>query len=157
MKVILLILSAIPWLFSYVTAPPSLNSNGSLNTTSIQGRWRVKFTQNGGEEKNLLFEAKEGGIGSFELLDTGPDNNAVPQPQPATWSITGDNLSIASHVELPLGTCCRETGTLIFKAKALSPNAFSGKLIFVTNIDEEESPYLYHSIVGTFSATRITK
>jgi hypothetical protein len=31
----------------------------------------------------------------------------------------------------------------------------SGNLIFVTNIDEEESAYKYHSTVGTFTASRL--
>jgi hypothetical protein len=27
-------------------------------------------------------------------------------------------------------------------------------LIFVTSVDEEESPYKFHTIIGTFTATR---
>jgi hypothetical protein len=129
----------------------------SLKDTSIVGRWHVKFTLIGGEEKNLDLIAKEHGVGIFELKDTGPDNKPVPTPQPAIWSTTTDTLSISSQVELPIGTCCRENGTLIFKAKTVSSNSFSGKLIFVTNTDEEESPYKFRSTIGTFSATRLTK
>ena len=127
----------------------------SLKETSIVGRWHVKFSLIGGEEKNLDLIAKEHGVAVFELKDTGPDNKPVPTPQPGIWSMSDNKLSISSNVELPIGTCCRENGTLIFKAKNISSNSFSGKLIFVTNTDEEESPYKFRSTIGTFSATRL--
>jgi hypothetical protein len=127
----------------------------SLKATSILGRWHVKFTLTGGEEKNLDLTAREHGVGILELKDTGPDNKPVPTPQPAIWSTTSDTLNISSNIELPIGTCCRENGTVIFKAKSVSSNSFSGKLIFVTNTDEEESPYKFRSTIGTFSATRL--
>ncbi|HEY6246959.1 MAG TPA: hypothetical protein VIX17_23605 [Pyrinomonadaceae bacterium] len=129
----------------------------SLKEPSIIGRWHVKFILIGGEEKNLDLIAKEHGVAVFELKDTGPDNKPVPTPQPGIWSMSDDKLSVSSNVELPIGTCCRENGTLIFKAKNVSSNSFSGKLIFVTNTDEEESPYKFRSTIGTFSATRLTK
>jgi hypothetical protein len=121
------------------------------------GRWHVKFSLIGGAEKNLVLSLQEKGTGSFDLLDTGPDNNAVPAPLPAAWSKTGDNLSISGEAELPTGTCCRENGTLILKAKVVSENVLSGRIIFVTNIDEDESPYKFHATIGTFSATRVVQ
>lgn len=139
-----------------ITSQNSL-SRDSLKETSLVGRWRVKFILVGGSEKNLVLALQEKGMGSFALLDTGPDNKSVPTPLPATWSKTLDNVSISGDVELPIGTCCRETGTLIFKAKAVSDNSLSGRLIFVTNIDEDESPYKFRSTIGTFSATRLPK
>jgi hypothetical protein len=138
-----------------VTSQNSL-SKDSLKERSLVGRWHVKFMLLGGSEKNLVLALQEKGIGSFELLDTGPDNKSVPTPLPATWSKSLDNLSISGDVELPIGTCCRETGTLIFKARVVSDNSLSGRLIFVTNIDEDESPYKFHSTVGTFTANRST-
>jgi len=87
------------------------------------------------------------------LLDTGPDDKPVPDPAPAVWSqLTNNRVSFSGETELPLGTCCREIGTLIFKGKFQSNTSIVGKLIFVTNIDEEESPYKYSSRVGTFTA-----
>ena len=129
--------------------------NPPAKDSSVVGRWQVKFTLLNSEEKNLVLVAKENGTGFVELKDTGVDNKPVPVPQPATWSRTGDKLNISSIVELPIGTCCRETGTVIFKAKMVSGNFFSGKLVFVTDTDEEESPYKYRSTVGTFTATRL--
>jgi hypothetical protein len=127
-------------------------------TADLAGRWRVKFTLIGGSEKNLVFEAKPKGAGSFRLLDTGPDNNPVADPLPAAWSqLTNDRVSFSGEAELPLGTCCREIGTLIFKGRFSSNNSISGKLIFVTSVDEEESPYKFRSLVGTFIAARVTK
>ncbi len=127
----------------------------SAQETSFAGRWQVKFTLLNSDEKNLILVAKENGAAFLELKDTGPDNKPVPTPQPAIWSKTAGKLDISSIVELPIGTCCRETGTVIFKAKVTSNNSVSGNVIFVTNTDEEESPYKYRSTIGTFSATRL--
>lgn len=132
--------------------PPSKDSS---KETSFAGRWQVKFTLMNSDEKNLILVAKENGAAFLELKDTGPDNKPVPTPQPAIWSKTADKLNISSIVELPIGTCCREIGTVIFKAKVASYNSVSGNVVFVTNTDEEESPYKYRSTIGTFSATRL--
>ena len=127
------------------------------NAVSPVGRWQVKFKLIDTSEKNLVFTAQEGGDGLFQLLDTGPDNKPVANPHAAAWSFAKGNLSISGEAELQTGACCRETGTLIFKAKLTSSNSISGKIIFVTNIDEDESPYKYHATAGTFTATRLTK
>ena len=125
---------------------------------NLVGRWRVKFTLTGGSDKNLVFEARAKGSGSFLLLDAGPNDRPVADPQPAAWSqLTNDRVSYSGEVELPIGNCCREMGTLIFKGKFVSSNSISGKLIFVTSVDEEESPYKFRSVVGTFTAARLPK
>jgi hypothetical protein len=123
---------------------------------TIAGRWQVKFLLVPGTEKNLIFETHPKGIGSFLLRDTGPDDKPVVAPQAAAWSqLTNNRVSFSGEVELPIGTCCREMGTLIFKGKFGSNNSISGKVIFVTSIDEEESAYQFHSLFGTFVATRL--
>jgi len=149
MKIVLLF-------FCLIVAGVSSADAQTSNPTPV-GRWQVKFTLIDTSEKNLVFTAQDTGDGSFQLLDTGPDNKPVSNPHAAAWSFTKGNLSISGEVELQTGQCCRETGTLIFKAKLVSNNSISGKLIFVTNIDEEESPYKYHATAGTFSATRLTE
>ena len=131
------------------------SAHAQTSNASPVGKWQVKFTLLDTSEKNLVFTALENGDGSFQLLDTGPDNKPVESPQAASWSFAKGNLSISGEAELQTGQCCRETGTLIFKAKLASNNSISGKLIFVTNIDEDESPYKYHTTVGTFTATRV--
>jgi hypothetical protein len=119
------------------------------------GRWRVKFTMEG-LEKNLIVVSQPHGVASLLLLDTGPDDKPVADPKPAVWSqLTNDRVSFSGEAELPIGTCCREIGTLIFKGKFTSSTAISGKLIFVTSIDEEESPNRLRSVIGTFTATRV--
>ena len=127
----------------------------SQQGVSPVGRWQVKFTLLDSAEKHLVFTAQENGDGSFQLLDTAPDDKPVKEPKAAAWSLTNGNLSITGEVELPIGSCCRETGTLIFKSKFKNSDALEGKLIFVTNTDEEESAYKYHSTVGTFTASRL--
>jgi hypothetical protein len=119
------------------------------------GRWQVKFTLIDSPEKTLVFTAQEGGNGSFQLLDTGPDDKPVANPHAAAWSLAKGSLSVSSEVELPIGTCCRETGTLILKAKFAGSDSISGRVIFVTNVDEEEGAYKYHATTGTFTASRL--
>ena len=124
--------------------------------TKLTGRWRVTFSLSGDAEKHLIFEPKANGSGSFTLLDTGPDNKPEPDPVPAVWSeLSNNRISFSGETELPLGTCCREIGTLIFKGKLKSNTSIAGGLIFVTSVDEEESPYKYRSHVGTFTATLV--
>jgi len=143
------------FLFVFLMVVGVSSAHAQTSNASPVGRWQVKFTLLNTPENNLVFTAQEGGDGSFQLLDTGPDNKPVPNPQAAAWSFAKGNLSISGEVELQTGTCCRETGTLIFKAKLVSNNSISGKLIFVTNIDEDESPYKYHATIGTFTASRL--
>ena len=121
----------------------------------LHGRWRVKFKM-AGLEKNLVFEAKDNGEGSFKLLDTGVDDKAVADPVPGVWSqLTNDRVSFSGETELPIGTCCREIGTMMFKGRFTSANAISGTLIFVTSVDQEESAFKFRSEVGTFEATKL--
>ena len=123
--------------------------------SSLLGRWQVKFLIEAGE-KHLILDAGPSGSATFTLLDTGPDDQAVPGHKPAIWSeLTNSRVSFSSEVELPLGTCCREIGTVMFKGRFLSDNSITGKLVFVTSVDEEENPNKLRSTIGTFTATRI--
>ena len=152
----LLVLVAGPTSFAQQrTSTPSTKTQ----TTSPNpiGRWQVKFSI-GGLQKNLIADVKANGVAAFELLDTTADNGPVRQPEPAVWSIlSNDRLSISGEAELPLGTCCRERGTLLLKGSFSSPNAITGKLLFVTSVDDEESPIKLRSEIGTFTATRLSK
>ena len=121
----------------------------------LNGRWKVKFKMSG-LEKNVIFEAKENGAGVFKLLDTGVDDKPAAEPVPGVWSqLTNDRVSFSGETELPLGTCCREIGTMMFKGRFTSANAISGTVIFVTSVDQEESAFKFRSEVGTFEATRL--
>ena len=123
--------------------------------SKLQGRWHVTFKMSG-LEKNVIFEGGDNGSGSFKLLDTALDDKAVAQPVPAVWSqLPNDRISFSGEAELPIGTCCREVGTMIFKGKFTSRDAISGTLIFVTSVAQEESPFKFRSEVGTFTANRI--
>lgn len=145
-------------LFVLISAVAGAGQNVAPASGKLTGRWQVSFALNGDPKKNLIFETKTKGAGSFSLLDTGPDNKPVPDPAPAAWTeLTNNRVSFSGEVELPLGTCCREFGTLMFKGKFDSPDSIKGTLVFVTSVDEEESPYKFHSAVGTFTASRMAK
>jgi hypothetical protein len=127
------------------------------STEKLVGRWRVTFTISS-LKKNLVFDARAKGAGLFLLLDTGPDDTPAANPLAAAWSLlTNDRVSFSGEAELPIGTCCREIGTLLFKGRFSSANTISGKVIFVTSVDEEESPYQFRTVVGAFTATRVPK
>ncbi|HSE17287.1 MAG TPA: hypothetical protein VLB46_09550 [Pyrinomonadaceae bacterium] len=149
LRVVITSLILISSLAAQQTAPPA-------GSHKLSGRWRVTFSLTGDPEKHLIFEAKPKGAGSFSLLDTAPDNKPVADPVPAVWSELDNNrVSFTGEVELQLGNCCREVGTLIFRGKWKSNTSIAGKIIFVTNIDEEESPYQFRSHIGTFTATPV--
>lgn len=139
---------------AFQTALPPL-STMSNQTVNLAGRWRVKFTLPGIGEKDLVFESKSQGSGAFLLVDAGTDDRSAPTSLPAAWSqTTNDRVNFSGEVELPIGTCCRETGTLIFKGRFSSDKAISGKAIFVTSTQDEENFNGFRSMVGTFTATR---
>jgi hypothetical protein len=146
---------AVQEITAQTTAPRSAAT--SEHAVVPVGRWQVRFII-AGVEKNLILVAEDRGVAAFLLLDTGPDDKPVTDAQPAAWSqLTNNRISFSGEVELPIGTCCREMGTLIFKGKFRSNNSITGKLIFVTSVDEEESPYKFRSEVGAFTATRVRK
>ena len=121
------------------------------------GRWSVKFSMTGWN-KNLILIARAGNVGSFLLLDTDVNDKPVKTPQPAVWTLlSNDRVSFAGQAELPLGTCCREIGTLNFTGKFDSRNSISGRLLFVTSVTDDESPFKLRSDVGTFTATRLPR
>lgn len=125
---------------------------------NLVGRWQVTFSLPSLGEKHLILDAQAKGSGSILLLDAGPDNKPMTTPIPAAWSqTTNDRVSFTSEVELPLGTCCREMGTLIFKGKFDSANSISGKAIFVGSTIDEENCNGFISTVGSFAATRLAK
>jgi hypothetical protein len=132
-----------------------LKTQAKTPASKFEGRWRVTFTMSG-LEKNLIFEGRQDGAGSFKLLDTAPKDKPVAQPVPAVWSqLTNDRVSFSGEAELPIGACCREIGTMIFKGRFDSSNEIRGTLIFVTSVDQEESAFKFRSEVGTFTARRI--
>lgn len=128
----------------------------TVQAANVVGRWRVKFILSGVGEKNLVFEGRAEGRGLFFLKDTGPDDKPVPTPVPAVWSLTtSDRVNFSGDVELPLGTCCRETGTLVLRGKLKSSDSISGKAIFIASTEDEENFNGFRSTTGTFVATKV--
>jgi hypothetical protein len=116
----------------------------------------VTFTVPGSAERRLIFNSESNGSGSFLILDPGSNNKIGTEALPAVWSETSSHqISIASEVELPIGTCCWETGTLIFKGKFGSSNSISGKALFISGTIDEENFNGFRSMVGSFEATRL--
>ena len=138
--------------------PTFAKQSVSHAAANLAGRWRVTFSFSKEPEKHLIFDAKPKGAGSFLLLDTGPNDEAAKDPVPAVWSeLSNDRISFSGEAELPIGTCCREIGTVVFKGRFSSDDVISGKLVFVTSVDEEESPYKLRSVIGVFTARRIIR
>src|SRR5215213_5011167 len=143
-------------ILSLILVSVAVGQQGAPVNAKLTGRWHVTFSLQGDPKKNLIFEPQTKGAATFKLLDTGVDNKPVPDPVPAVWSeLSNNRVSFTGEIELQLGNCCREVGTLIFKGKFQSNISIIGKIIFVTNIDEEESPYQFRSHVGTFTATLV--
>lgn len=142
---------------SSLIAEGALAQTGAISVAQkeLTGRWRVKFVFAGRSEMNLVFDSQAKNSATFLLLDTGPDSRPETSPRPAAWSqTTNDRVGFSGEVELPIGDCCRETGTLIFKGKFASSNSVTGKVIFIASTEEEENPIGFRALVGTFTATR---
>lgn len=124
-------------------------------TRSLSGRWRVEFSLSSGEKKHLIFDARPKGDGTFLGLDTAEGNKQTPESLPAVWSeTTNERVTFSGDIELPLGTCCREVGTLVFKGAFISDNSLKGRTIFITSTTDEENFIGYRSDIGPFTATR---
>ena len=121
---------------------------------SLTGSWRIVLIL-GGVQKEMIFKSKPRGFGSFLFMDSS--NHKPPVTAlPAAWSRSGNNrVSFSGEAELPLGTCCTEWGTVAFKGRFASNDSIAGKVVFVTSIDEDESPYKLRSTIGTFTAVRM--
>ncbi len=125
----------------------------SANTLS--GRWSVKFSLVGISEKNLILDAKPGGVGTFLGVDTAMDNKPEKDPVPAVWSdITNNRVSFSGNLELPIGTCCRDVGSLVFKGNFAPDGSIKGRVVFIGNTIDEENFNGFTTATGTFTATR---
>lgn len=134
----------------------SMSIHAAPAEMQLTGRWQVKFTFAGRTDMHLILDAKTGGSATFLLLDTTDNGKPEATPRTAAWlQTTNDRLGFSGEVELPFGTCCRETGTVIFKGKFGSNDSVSGKVIFVGSTEEEENPIGFRAMIGTFTATRI--
>lgn len=121
---------------------------------SLTGSWRIVLML-GGIQKDIIFKSKPRGFGSFLFMYSSTDKSPI-NSLAAVWSRNGNNrVSFSGEAELPLGTCCTEWGTVAFKGRFESNDSIAGKVVFVTGIDEEESPYKLRSVIGTFTAKRI--
>ena len=139
----------------FAVHPIGVEPRAETPAPKLEGRWHVSFKM-AGLEKKVIFEARADGSGSFKLLDTAVGDKPVAQTVPGVWSqLTDNRVSFSGDAELPIGTCCREVGTMLFKGKLTSSNAISGTMIFVTSVDQEESAFKFRSEVGTFTANRI--
>jgi hypothetical protein len=135
---------------------PGYSNSSKAQPTNLAGRWRVNFTLSGIGEKNLVFDSQAKGVGSFLPLDTGPENKPVLAPLPAVWSQAINNrVSFSGDVELPMGTCCRETGALIFRGKFASDDSIVGKVVFIGATEDAENFNGFRSSTGSFTAVRM--
>ena len=105
--------------------------------------------------RQILFMSFSNGTGTFRIV--GPRTTTTTQTTfPAVYDwVTPDFISFSSEVELPVGNCCRETGTLIFKGNRSNTGEISGSVLFVVNMPGTAAPNPYVIRTGTFIATPI--
>jgi len=121
------------------------------------GGWDVSFTliapTTANTSRHLMFMSFSDGTATFRVI--GPRTaSTVRTIFPAVWSrVTTDFISFSGEVEFPIGNCCRETGTLIFKGNSTSNSTFSGAVIFVSNVPASATAKPYVIRTGTFTAT----
>ena len=121
------------------------------------GGWSVSYTLPGPTTANtsrqLIFISLSNGTGTFRMI--GPRTTTTTQtvfPAVYDW-VTPDYISFTSEVELPIGNCCREAGTLIFKGTRSDTGVITGPVIFVVSLPMAASPQPYVIRTGSFTAT----
>jgi hypothetical protein len=63
-------------------------------------------------------------------------------------------MSFSGEVQLPIGNCCRETGTLMFKGtQSTAGGAITGRAIFASDLSPTTTPTGNGIQFGTFVAT----
>ena len=119
--------------------------------------WNVSYVLPGPTTSNtsrqLIFMSFSNGTGTFRMI--GPRLTTSTQtvfPAVFDW-VTPNYISFTSEVELPLGNCCREAGTLIFKGNASNTGVISGPVLFVVSMPMATTPQPYVIRTGTFVAT----
>jgi len=136
--------------------PLSRALGSSAKNEVLAGKWRVNFQLSGMEEKILEINSRAGGSGSFVLVDDGPNGKAGASSFAAAWTpLSNDRVSFSGDIELQIGTCCREMGTLMLKGKVHSTSLITGRAVFVTSTIDEENVIGFRSMVGAFSAARL--
>ena len=115
--------------------------------------YAVSFTLSGLGQRQLTFLATPDNRGTFRF-----QGRTTWEPQsvtrPAVWDrITPTLISFAGEAEFPLGNCCRETGTLIFKGSIALNGVITGHVVFVTNTPEPTNPTGFVTRAGEFTAT----
>jgi hypothetical protein len=134
----------------------ALHVHAQTSPVPVSG-WSVSYTLIGPTTANtsrqLLFISFSNGTGTFRMI--GPRTATTTQtvfPAVYDW-VTTDFISFSSEVELPIGNCCRETGTLIFKGERSNTGQISGPVLFIVNAPEAAGPLPYIIRTGSFVAT----
>jgi hypothetical protein len=132
-------------------APATGQQPQPAGSTTLAGNWRVEF-EFSGARKVLTVNVQPNGIATAKLQDGETHTNL-----PASWSINAyQRTSFSTELELPIGTCCREIGTLVLKGKFNANGSLEGRAVFVTATEDEGSPIGLRTIVGSFTATKVS-
>ena len=134
-------------------------STAAQNSPVPVGGWNLSYSlvspTTTNTSRQLLFISYSDGTGTFRMI--GPRTSTTTQsifPAVYDW-VTPSFISFASEVELPLGNCCREAGTLIFKGNRSNTGVISGPVIFVVSMPMATTPAPYVIRTGTFVATPV--
>jgi|SRR5262245_29263921 len=142
-----MLFAALP-IFAQDRADEATNFRSPIGTI-----YDVRFTLSLHGQKSLRFVANPNNRGTFRLrgrTSWDPPNITTP----AVWDrITLTLMTFSGEVQFPIGNCCRETGTLIFKGEVDSNGIIVGKTIFVTNTPDTGSPTGFVIRTGEFTAT----
>lgn len=126
----------------------------SQNSPVPVAGWDVTFTLENSLSRRLTFISMSNGTGTFRIIGPRPTTTATGIV-PAVWSRPVPGLmSFSGEVQLPVGNCCRETGTLMFKGtQNTTSGIITGRAIFVSDLSPTTTPAGNGVQFGTFVAT----
>lgn len=125
------IIPAVWLIFILMCAIPAFSQTSPVPVAA----WDVTFSLSGNVSRRLTFISLSNGTGTFRLV--GPRTTTpVPPTVPAVWARpTPGFMSFSGEVQLPIGNCCRETGTLMFKGIQNTANGtITGRAIFASDL-----------------------
>lgn len=117
------------------------------------GSWRVRLKLTGNDEEALIFNTKPSGIATAMFEKESRTKLGLP----ATWFAAENRISFSTEIELPIGTCCRDNGTLVLKGKIDARGVATGKAVFITATDDSENFNGLRTLTGTFTAVRVVE
>lgn len=124
-------------------------------SAKVIGTWTVDVAFANGVSHSLRVDARDGGKGSFLLVDSNSQGWESGKASEAKWTQSNENsVTFSGAMEFLIGNVGRDAGTLVLKGKLGSEGSISGEAMFFPLDQNPTDPKAKPSKSGTFKALR---